>query len=213
MVTLDPERGRNSRVPMRGGSAKAGPRLLALSKPALPCCVLEDREVGALLPFLTSSFHQRSFLLCSLQDVSKLQQACFFPPHYDSLRGGAIYRQHFQKAFGHSVLLHLVIYFNCHQVLITQVFCGSFLLVKNSRLPRWRERPRGKRTWRMRHHMERPRGKGLRHGSHASEAILTLQPSPAECSHMREPDGSLWNRDKPALLNLPEVLTQRIMSN
>lgn len=41
------------------------------------------------------------------------------------------------------------------------------------------------------------------------EAILTLQPSPAECGHMSKPDDSMRNRDK---LALPEVLTQRIMS-
>lgn len=81
MVTLDPERGRNSRVPMRGGSAKAGPRLLALSKPALPCCVLEDREVGALLPFLTSSFQPKVF--SSLLIARRLKASTsllFFPP-------------------------------------------------------------------------------------------------------------------------------------
>lgn len=44
-------------------------------------------------------------------------------------------------------------------------------------------------------------GKGLRCSSLEGEAVLILLPSPAECSHMNEPDGSMWNRGMPALLN------------
>lgn len=42
--------------------------------------------------------------------------------------------QHLQKAFDHRALPHSVINFKCHQVLITEVFHGSFSLIKNSTL-------------------------------------------------------------------------------